>query len=50
MSPIYTLSLPTPDSPDLPLFQVSKPNTNANFWSMLYHAYAGHLIPPKRIK
>lgn len=50
MSPIYKLSLPSPDSPDLPLFQVSKPNPNAAFWSMFYFAYAGHLIPPKRIE
>ena len=50
MSPIYKLSLPSPDGPDLPLFQVSKPNPNANFWSMFYFAYAGHMIPPKRIE
>ncbi|KAF8343951.1 uncharacterized protein EI90DRAFT_3027658 [Cantharellus anzutake] len=50
MSPIYKLSLPSPNGPDLPLFQVSKPNPNATFWSMFYFAYAGHLIPPKRIE
>ncbi|KAF8628392.1 hypothetical protein AX15_003916 [Amanita polypyramis BW_CC] len=50
ISPIYKLSLPSPDSPDLPLFQVSKPNPNATFWSMFYFAYAGHNIPPKRIE
>ncbi|KDQ18038.1 hypothetical protein BOTBODRAFT_171728 [Botryobasidium botryosum FD-172 SS1] len=50
MSPIYKLSLPSPDSADLPLFQISKPNPNAAFWSMFYFAYAGHLIPPKRIE
>ncbi|KAG8967939.1 hypothetical protein FRC03_009074 [Tulasnella sp. 419] len=50
ISPIYKLSLPSPDSPDLPLFQISKPNPNAGFWSMFYFAYAGHLIPPKRIE
>ena len=50
ISPIYKLSLPSPDSPDLPLFQVSKPNPNAVFWSMFYFAYAGHNIPPKRIE
>ena len=50
ISPIYKLSLPAPDSPDLPLFQVSKPNPNAAFWSMFYFAYAGHNIPPKRIE
>ncbi|KAH7915021.1 hypothetical protein BJ138DRAFT_247671 [Hygrophoropsis aurantiaca] len=50
ISPIYKLSLPSPDSPDLPLFQISKPNPNAGFWSMFYFAYAGHNIPPKRIE
>ncbi|THU99314.1 hypothetical protein K435DRAFT_777000 [Dendrothele bispora CBS 962.96] len=50
ISPIYKLSLPAPDSPDLPLFQISKPNPNAAFWSMFYFAYAGHNIPPKRIE
>ncbi|KAI9571247.1 hypothetical protein HD554DRAFT_2169092 [Boletus coccyginus] len=50
ISPIYKLALPSPDSPDLPLFQVSKPNPNAAFWSMFYFAYAGHNIPPKRIE
>ncbi|KAH7103941.1 hypothetical protein BKA62DRAFT_654445 [Auriculariales sp. MPI-PUGE-AT-0066] len=50
MAPIYKLSLPSPDSPDLPLFQISKPNPHAAFWSMFYFAYAGHNIPPKRIE
>ncbi|KAG1754485.1 hypothetical protein EDB19DRAFT_1666672 [Suillus lakei] len=50
ISPIYKLSLPSPDSHDLPLFQISKPNPNAAFWSMFYFAYAGHNIPPKRIE
>lgn len=50
ISPIYKLSLPSPDSPDLPLFQISKPNPNAAFWSLFYFAYAGHNIPPKRIE
>ncbi|KAH9842635.1 uncharacterized protein C8Q71DRAFT_698954, partial [Rhodofomes roseus] len=50
LSPIYKLSLPSPDSSDLPLFQISKPNPNAAFWSMFYFAYAGHNIPPKRIE
>lgn len=50
ISPIYKLSLPAPDSPDLPLFQISKPNPNAAFWSLFYFAYAGHNIPPKRIE
>lgn len=50
MSPIYKLSLPAPEGADLPLFQISKPNPNAAHWSMFYFAYAGHLIPPKRIE
>lgn len=50
ISPIYKLALPSPDSPDLPLFQISKPNPNAAFWSMFYFAYAGHNIPPRRIE
>ena len=50
IAPIYKLSLPSPDSADLPLFQISKPNPNAGFWSMFYFAYAGHNIPPKRIE
>ena len=41
---------PAPDAADLPLFQISKPNPNAGFWSMFYFAYAGHNIPPKRIE
>ncbi|KAF8894528.1 hypothetical protein BD779DRAFT_1609259 [Infundibulicybe gibba] len=50
ISPIYKVSLPAPDAPDLPLFQVSKPNPNAAFWSMFYFAYAGHGIPPRRVE
>ncbi|THG92967.1 hypothetical protein EW145_g8518, partial [Phellinidium pouzarii] len=50
IAPIYKLALPSPDSADLPLFQISKPNPNAGFWSMFYFAYAGHNIPPKRIE
>lgn len=50
LSPIYKLALPSPDSADLPLFQISKPNPNAGFWSLFYFAYAGHNIPPKRIE
>ncbi|EJF65963.1 hypothetical protein DICSQDRAFT_165663 [Dichomitus squalens LYAD-421 SS1] len=50
LTPIYKLALPSPDSGDLPLFQISKPNPNAQFWSMFYFAYAGHNIPPKRIE
>ena len=50
LTPIYKLALPSTDSGDLPLFQISKPNPNAQFWSMFYFAYAGHNIPPKRIE
>ncbi|GAA5991672.1 hypothetical protein JCM11641_000949 [Rhodosporidiobolus odoratus] len=51
-NPIYKLTLPNPDSAqdDQPLFQVSKPNPTAAWWSVFYFAYAGHLIPPKRIE
>lgn len=51
-APVYKLTLPNPDAPgnEQPLFQVSKPNPNANFWTMFYFTYAGHLIPPKRIE
>ena len=51
-NPVYKLLLPNPDQPqsDQPLFQISKPNPNAPYWSMFYFAYAGHLIPPKRVE
>lgn len=51
-SPVYKLTLPNPDMPgnDQPLFQISKPNPNAMFWTMFYFTYAGHLIPPKRVE
>ncbi|GAA5982309.1 hypothetical protein JCM5350_006138 [Sporobolomyces pararoseus] len=51
-NPIYKLTLPNPESPqeDQPLFQVSKPNPNAGWWSLFYFTYAGHLIPPKRVE
>ncbi|KAK4703306.1 hypothetical protein P7C70_g2916, partial [Phenoliferia sp. Uapishka_3] len=52
-SPIYKLTLPpSPDAPqqEQPLFQVSKPNPNAGWWTLFYFTYAGHLIPPKRIE
>ncbi|KAI9629882.1 hypothetical protein KEM48_012517 [Puccinia striiformis f. sp. tritici PST-130] len=44
-NPVYKLTLPNPDNPQIeqPLFQVSKPNPNCP-------CYAGHLIPPKRIE
>ncbi|KDN44117.1 hypothetical protein K437DRAFT_225136 [Tilletiaria anomala UBC 951] len=51
-APVYKLTLPNPDAPgnEQPLFQVSKPNPNANWWTLFYFTYAGHLIPPKRIE
>ncbi|GAA5995636.1 uncharacterized protein JCM10292_005294 [Rhodotorula paludigena] len=51
-NPVYKVLLPNPDLPgdDQPLFQVSKPNPNAPWWSLFYFAYAGHLIPPRRIE
>ena len=36
------------NSDQTPLYQISKPNPNADFWTMFYFAYAGHQIPPKR--
>jgi hypothetical protein len=37
-NPIYKLTLPNPDIPqqDQPLFQVSKPNPNAGWWTLFY--------------
>ncbi|POY75892.1 hypothetical protein BMF94_0975 [Rhodotorula taiwanensis] len=51
-NPVYKLLLPNPDQPqsDQPLFQISKPNPHAPYWSMFYFAYAGHLIPPRRVE
>ncbi|CAD6890289.1 unnamed protein product [Tilletia controversa] len=51
-APVYKLTLPNPDQPgtEQPLFQISKPNPKAAFWSMFYFTYAGHLIPPKRVE
>ncbi|KAL7416011.1 hypothetical protein BDY24DRAFT_348512 [Mrakia frigida] len=43
-SPIYKIV----NSDDTPLYQISKPNPNADFWTMFYFAYAGHQIPPRR--
>lgn len=43
-SPIYKIV----NSDETPLYQISKPNPNADFWTMFYFAYAGHQIPPKR--
>ncbi|MBW0558051.1 hypothetical protein O181_097766 [Austropuccinia psidii MF-1] len=51
-NPVYKLTLPNPDNPQLdqPLFQVSKPNPNSPWWTLFYFTYAGHLIPPKRVE
>lgn len=52
--PTYKLTLPNVDpescDEDQPLFQVSKPNKNAPWWTLWYYTYAGHLIPPKRVE
>lgn len=32
------------------MFQASKPNPNAGWWTLWYFTYAGHLIPPKRVE
>lgn len=45
-SPIYKIV----NSDDTPLYQISKPNPNAEFWTMFYFAYAGHQIPPRRVE
>ena len=39
-NPVYKILLPNPDMPgeDQPLFQVSKPNPNATFWTLTYFA------------
>lgn len=39
-NPVYKVLLPNPDLPgdDQPLFQVSKPNPNAPWWSLFYFA------------
>ncbi|KAK0534417.1 hypothetical protein OC834_001887 [Tilletia horrida] len=51
-APVYKLTLPNPDQPgtEQPLFQISKPNPKASFWTMFYFTYAGHLIPPRRVE
>lgn len=46
MSPIYKII----NQDDTPLYQISKPNPNAEFWTMFYFKYAGHQIPPQRIE
>lgn len=37
-NPIYKLTLPNPDNPQIeqPLFQVSKPNPNCPWWTLFY--------------
>ncbi|KAI5476752.1 hypothetical protein MNV49_007342 [Pseudohyphozyma bogoriensis] len=52
-NPVYKASLLGGEGDggdEQPLFQVSKPNPNAGWWSMFYFTYAGHLIPPKRVE
>lgn len=51
-APVYKLTLPNPDQPgsEQPLFQISKPNPHAHWWTLFYFTYAGHLIPPKRLE
>ncbi|KAL7424621.1 hypothetical protein Q5752_000305 [Cryptotrichosporon argae] len=46
MSPTYKIV----NQDDTPLYQISKPNPNAEFWTMFYFKYAGHQIPPKRVE
>lgn len=46
VSPIYKIV----NQDDTPLYQISKPNPNADFWTMFYFKYAGHQIPPRRIE
>jgi len=46
MSPIYKIV----NQDETPLYQISKPNPNADFWTMFYFKYAGHQIPPKRVE
>jgi len=46
MSPIYKIV----NQDDTPLYQISKPNPNADFWTMFYFKYAGHQIPPRRVE
>ncbi|ORY21420.1 hypothetical protein BCR39DRAFT_562653 [Naematelia encephala] len=46
MSPIYKIV----NQDDTPLYQISKPNPNAEFWTMFYFKYAGHQIPPRRVE
>lgn len=51
--PTYKITLPSdPDisDEDQPLFQISKTNKMAPFWTLWYYTYAGHLIPPRRVE
>ncbi|KAK9893619.1 hypothetical protein P389DRAFT_114160 [Cystobasidium minutum MCA 4210] len=56
LTPTYKCTLPADEGPngviteEQPLFQISKTNPQSPFWTMSYYAYAGHLIPPKRIQ
>ncbi|KAK4055429.1 hypothetical protein OIO90_003267 [Microbotryomycetes sp. JL221] len=51
-NPTYKMTVPNPQEPgeEQPLFQVSKPNPYAPYWTLFYFTYAGHLIPPERIE
>ncbi|TXT07497.1 hypothetical protein VHUM_03217 [Vanrija humicola] len=46
MSPTYKIV----NQDETPLYQISKPNPNADWWTMFYFKYAGHQIPPRRIE
>ena len=48
----YRVTLPSSDpndDEDQPLFQVSKTNRNAPYWTLTYYTYAGHQVPPNRV-
>lgn len=46
MNPTYKIV----NQDDTPLYQISKPNPHADWWTMFYFKYAGHQIPPKRVE
>ncbi|KAL1411841.1 hypothetical protein Q8F55_002811 [Vanrija albida] len=46
MSPTYKIV----NQDETPLYQISKPNPHADWWTMFYFKYAGHQIPPRRIE
>lgn len=54
LTPTYKCTLPSDEDGGLadeqPLFQISKTNPSSPFWTLWYYAYAGHLIPPRRIQ